>query len=223
MPMKRSIPDPHQLNNLVNNPKYASELNRHRKLLDGWLAKGDTGAGDEPEIELKMASHERWGIGVNAEYEAIRIDSDGDGLSDQWEAINNRDPKDGLLAFMFDCGGWQTEGWTAVGNVTNIAGRLGYLDFDLVDGRGGISRNQLKLATKDSKQIQVKLKLSNPAKLTFKINGQENGKFDLAKSDEFVVLSLRQNEIPEKTIESLQIEFVAVPKTTVEIDWIKYQ
>ena len=31
------------------------------------------------------------GEGVNVEYE-YRVDSDGDGLSDKWEEINNRNP-----------------------------------------------------------------------------------------------------------------------------------
>ena len=36
--------DPAQVNNLVGDPKFAKELNRHRKLLDTWLAKGDLGS-----------------------------------------------------------------------------------------------------------------------------------------------------------------------------------
>ena len=36
--------DPAQVNNLVGDPKFAKELNRHRKLLDAWLAKGDLGS-----------------------------------------------------------------------------------------------------------------------------------------------------------------------------------
>jgi len=38
--------DPAQLNNLIDDPKYAAEVKRHRKLLNDWLAKGDVGAGD---------------------------------------------------------------------------------------------------------------------------------------------------------------------------------
>lgn len=110
--------DPAQLNNLINDPNFATEATRHRNLLDEWLSKGDAGESREPVVELEMASNKRWGIGQNAEYEAIRKDSDGDGLSDTWEELNDRNPVDGKLIFGFDCGAWQTEGWEAVGKVT---------------------------------------------------------------------------------------------------------
>ena len=34
------------MHNLAGDPKFATELNRHRKL-DAWLAKGDKGEGEE--------------------------------------------------------------------------------------------------------------------------------------------------------------------------------
>ena len=91
--------DPAQLNNLINDPNFATEATRHRNLLDEWLSKGDAGESREPVVELEMASNKRWGIGQNAEYEAIRKDSDGDGLSDTWEELNDRNPVDGKLIF----------------------------------------------------------------------------------------------------------------------------
>ncbi len=141
--------DPSQINNLVGNPQYAKELDRHRELLDQWLAKGDDGAGEESHEELAFqADDQKWGRAVNPEYEVVRSDSDGDGLSDAWEKINDRDPQDGKLLFTFDCGGWQTEGWKGSEKLGNIAGRQGYLDFRLDDGNGVIVREGLKLNAK---------------------------------------------------------------------------
>ena len=214
--------DPAQLNNLIDDPKYADEVARHRKLLDGWLAKGDEGAGDEPAIELEMASSKKWGIGVNPEYESIRTDSDGDGLSDDWETVNGRDPNDGQLLFMFDCGGWQTEGWTPTGKLTNIAGPQGFLDFDLLEGKGGISRDGLNLPSKDSKTIKLRFRCSNPTVMKFLVNGRAKTQFRFDQHQEFIVLSLTP-KTDDATIKSLGFEFSADPKTRIEIDWIKYQ
>ncbi|MFT5304104.1 MAG: N-sulfoglucosamine sulfohydrolase, partial [Mariniblastus sp.] len=140
------VNDPAQINNLINDPKYGKEAARHRKLLDGWIAKGDTGEGSEPEIELEMASNKKWGSGVNAEYETIRKDSDGDGLSDEWETFNDRNPTDGKLEFQFNCGGWQTEGWTGDNNVTNIAGKQGQLEFEMLNPKASLKRKGLNLS-----------------------------------------------------------------------------
>ena len=38
------------MHNLVGDPKFATELNRHRKLLDAWLAKGDKGEAKNPPM-----------------------------------------------------------------------------------------------------------------------------------------------------------------------------
>ena len=72
----------------------------------------DTGADEETMSALQANGEGRpWGEGVLDEYEVYRPDRDGDGLSDKWEILNDRNPIDGLLYFDFDCGGWQTEGW----------------------------------------------------------------------------------------------------------------
>ena len=148
--------DPAQLFNLAKNPKYAKELNRHRKLLDDWLSKGDTGVGEEPIQEMREnADGKKWGNGVNSEYEVFRVDSDGDGLSDFWEEENKRDPKDGRLRFEFDCGGWQTEGWKPVGIKDNIAGFLGTLDFSLASAKGALVRTGLKNKVRDKDQALI--------------------------------------------------------------------
>lgn len=213
--------DPAQLNNLIENPKYAVEAKRHRQLLDDWIAKGDTGAGEEPAIELEMASSKIWGHGVNAEYESIRKDSDGDGLSDTWENLNQRDPSDGKLMFAFDCGGWQTEGWEAVGKLTNIAGRQGFLDFDLIAGFGGIKRGGLKVKPAANNQLQVRLRSSDQVKLNFSINGTKSGELQIEQSTKFSTHDLNKLASGDDQIESLQLDFVGKPGTTIEIDWIK--
>ncbi|MEN8783226.1 MAG: sulfatase, partial [Akkermansiaceae bacterium] len=138
------VKDPAQVNNLAESPKHQEALISHRKILDDWVAKGDLGAGEEPNIELEQNGNGRF-KGVNPEYERVRTDSDGDGLSDRWEKFNARDPSDGKLQFEFDCGGWQTEGWKPEGDLTNIAGRQGFLDFDLLTGSASILRGGLKI------------------------------------------------------------------------------
>ncbi|MBT7405787.1 MAG: sulfatase, partial [Opitutae bacterium] len=45
--------DPAQVNNLVGDTKFTKELNRHRKLLEAWLAKGDMGADEESPNALR--------------------------------------------------------------------------------------------------------------------------------------------------------------------------
>ena len=59
---------------------------------------------EEPDAEIAFQDDgpEKWRK-VNPEYEHLRKDSDGDGLSDQWEGYNNRDANDGKLLFTFDC------------------------------------------------------------------------------------------------------------------------
>ena len=122
---------------LAGNSDYADELDRHRAMMDEWLAAGDMGEEDESIAALKANGEgTKWGEGVNVEYEAYRVDSDGDGLSDKWETLNGRDPLDGRLYFAFDCGAWQTEGWFSEDISSNLAGSLGTLDFEL-DGDSG--------------------------------------------------------------------------------------
>ena len=214
--------DPHQLNNLIDDPKFAAEVARHQKLMDGWLAKGDTGAGTEPDIELKMASHKKWGVGVNAEYERIREDSDGDGLSDEWEKINGRDPSDGVMEFTFDCGGWQTEGWKADGELTNIAGRQGFLNFDLLAGNGAIVRKGLSLdADKNQGTILFGIRSSRDVKVELFANDLSLGTAIVSSGEKLNPVGFPQTKLSGTKIESLRLDMRAKPGTTVEIDEIK--
>lgn len=216
--------DPHQLNNLAQDPAYRDELNRHRHLLDAWLAMGDMGEGEEPEAEMKyQADGHKWGSGVNPEYEGVRPDSDGDGLSDQWEIINGRDPKDGRLVFEFDCGGWQTEGWEASGIQGNIAGTLNYLDFSMDKGKGSILREGLRVkASHNDKNLVVKLRLSQQTRLQVLANGKPLTKArKVSAGNGFVTLSIPlTTKNWQGTIESLKLDFKAKQETFIEIDSI---
>ena len=217
--------DPHQLNNLANDLAFENELNRHRKLLNSWLNKGDMGEGEEPEAELKyQADGHKWGRGVNPEYEAVRTDSDGDGLSDQWEEVNGRDPQDGRLVFEFDCGGWQTEGWKSKGISSNIAGTLGYLDFSLDRGKGAIQREGLKItATKNDKALVVRLRSSKNIRVQLSANGKKLGAEQaVAAGTAFVSLSVPVTTEPNWTgvVESLGLGFEGNEGVFVEIDSI---
>ena len=215
--------DPAHLNNLIDIPKYSEQADRHRELLADWLAKGDAGEGDEPKIELEMASNKKWGQGVNPEFESIRKDSDGDGLSDEWEKINGRAADDGQLLFTFDCGGWQDEGWRAEGNLTNISGRQGFLDFDLIDGSGAIERQGLNLdPNRNPGSLQLNTRCSAPTIVKVFANNIQLAETVLNASKQFQTIeSANLVSMIDDKVKNLRIEFKTTPGATVEIDWIK--
>jgi N-sulfoglucosamine sulfohydrolase len=169
----------------------------------------------------------KWGIGVNYEYERIRQDSDGDGLSDTWEEINKRDPKDGRLLFTFDCGAWQTEGWApgAQGDVTPIAGRQGFLDFNLLTGKTSLVRDGLTLdCAKNQGALVVRLRCSDRARFVFSANGKSMGQCHVDKGSDFSEQRVVLNpDIWNGTIKDLKIDIEARKGSTVEIDWIRVE
>ena len=65
--------DPHELNNLANDPNFKRELQKHRDVLLGWINKtGDQGQLVESDIGL-LATMKRWGsLCVNYEYDRVR-------------------------------------------------------------------------------------------------------------------------------------------------------
>ena len=67
------VSDPHEIHNLATDPRYATELERHRKLLAQWITEtGDQGQQPESEIGLRCTL-KRWGDKcVNPEYDAVR-------------------------------------------------------------------------------------------------------------------------------------------------------
>ena len=222
--------DPAQMRNLADQPAYAWELARHRKLLDDWVAQGDWGAGEESLEELKyQAQDHKWGKAVNPEYEQVREDEDGDGLSSAWEKINGRDPMDGKLEFYFDQGGWQTEGWKAVGNLGNIAGYLGYLDFDLPNGKGSLHRQGLKIdAAKNGKKLKLNLRSSKPLTVSLSAengSGQMNqvaGPVEVKGGVDFATYAFDLSANPNWSgrIRQLRIDFAGKPGAFVEVDSI---
>lgn len=222
------VNDPAQVNNLVNDPKYKAEVERHRKALNAWIAKGDMGIGDEPIAELKNNGEgTKWGEGVNPEYEVYRKDSDGDGLSDKWESLNGRDPNDGKLVFNFDCGGWQTEGWRSVGMCCNLAGYLGFLDFNLVRSHGAIVRSELNVqAMPKDKSLQIKLKSSDDIKMQVSANGNTlSTSVILVQKDklETVSIPLSKKQNWNGTISTLKVDFYGTKGTLIEVDSISVQ
>lgn len=163
--------DPHQLVNLARMPAFKEVLKVHRKFLDGWLAKGDKGSGEESAAALRHNGDDwKGGRGVNPEYEINRPDNDGDGLSDKWETINGRDPSDGRLYYEFDCGGWQTEGWEGIGIDDNIAGFLGYLDFTLKQKMVSLKRSELNVDADDDDNLVIRLRSSGDVRIQPKAN-----------------------------------------------------
>ena len=215
--------DPAQLNNLAKSAKHQDVLAAHRQILHDWLAKGDMGAGEEPNIELSMNGNGRF-EGVNPEYERVRTDTDGDGLSDRWEKYNGRDPEDGKLQFEFDCGGWQSEGWQSNGNLTNIAGRQGFLHFNLLTGEASITRCGLKIdAANNGGTLAFRVGITAKTELTVSANGKELGTGHSAGDNTFCTVEIPLEAAWNGTIESLQIAWQAAKGTAVEIDWIRVQ
>jgi N-sulfoglucosamine sulfohydrolase len=222
--------DPSQLNNLVGDPQYAGQLDRHRVQLDDWLSKGDDGEAEESDEELAyQAQGHKWGRAVNPEYEVVRSDRDGDGLSDAWEQINGRDPDDGKLRFTFDCGGWQTEGWQAGKELGNIAGRQGFLDFELADSQALLRRDGLRLqAAKNSGPIVVSMRSNRPLRVELMATLQNDSKpRSLGAAELKPGKKLAQRELASEAqlsggdiITALQLVFTGEQGTLVEIDSI---
>lgn len=222
--------DPSQVHNLVDDVGHSGSLARHRKLLDDWLAKGDQGIGEESEAELAYQdSGMKWGTPVNPEYEVVRTDGDGDGLSSEWEKVNGRDPDDGRLLFTFDCGGWQTEGWTADPSLGNLAGRQGFLDFALTGGKDVIRRTGLRLDSSVNRgTLVVRASADGPTDLVVlstqvgETVANEVGRTRLPGNrsmDEFTI-DLSQANAWSGTIGQIELEFDAAAGTMVEIDSI---
>ena len=216
--------DPAMIYNLVGNPTFSLELERHRKLLDEWLAVGDMGSEAEPIANLKANGDGRkWGEGVNPEYEKYRIDLDGDGLSDRWEIANNRDPQDGLLYFDFDCGGWQTEGWESTDISSNLAGSLGYLDFKLDNKKGTIHKTGLQIReTNHQKSIAIKMKSTADLKIFIANDHGDLGsaKYSANSSFQEVLIPFNKSTSLSGTTK-LKISFRGKKNDLVEIDYIK--
>lgn len=218
--------DPAQMVNLIDDPKYGDEVQRHRQLLDSWIAKGDAGEGEENLQELLEQSTSKW-VAVNPEYEAVRTDHDGDGLSSEWEEGVGRDPKDGKLEFHFDNGGWQTEGWRGEGNLPNIAGYLGFLDFDLPDGEGAIVRRGLNAEAANNRgQFEIKAKVSSSvlAWLSAETGSGDflpiAGPVTLKKTEGFDAYRFDLSDNPNWTgsIKALKLTFQGRPGVWLEID-----
>ena len=223
--------DPSQINNLIDDPKYAKEIQRHRDYLQQWLAKGDDGAGEESEEELAyQAKGHKWGDPVNPEYEVVRKDDDGDGLSSDWERINGRDPSDGKLLFTFDCGGWQTEGWkTSQKELGNIAGRLGFLDFKLPVGTSNIRRDGLNLDTSRNRgKLTMALRVSDSTKVEL------IGEFGSGKSVQLGTSQIDSNQSElnfpldatkqwKGILNAIELRFTGPEATNVTIDKIFIQ
>jgi len=218
--------DPCMMQNLVGVPGFEDELHTHRSILEAWLKTGDVGVGEEPIAELKANGEDtKWGEGVNVEYEVYRNDSDGDGLSDKWETLNQRDPNDGLLYFEFDCGGWQTEGWTSSDISSNLAGYLGFLDFTLDGTVGSIQRAGLQVQLTDRDQaLLVQLRADADVKVSVVANGERIGSDRIQASDTFDAVSFSLDSVKSvEPIVSLRIQFEGGKGTRVEVDSIEVE
>ena len=218
--------DPHMLVNLATDPGYLDILSQHRALLSDWLSGGDHGIGEESIQALQVNGEgTKWGEGVNVEYEAYRVDSDGDGLSDKWESLNGRDPLDGNLYYEFDCGGWQTEGWISLNVSSNLAGFLGYLDFYLEDKVATLRREGLKVIPKKENQTFIlRLRSSKDLNVKVLINERLIGLESIQASNEYERVSVNFHpELGKEIVELLEIVFEGEEGAFVEIDTIQLE
>lgn len=216
--------DPEMTHNLARNTKFSNVLKTHQNLLDQWLSKGDMGAEEESIASLRAnGDGKKWGEGVNPEYEQYRVDTDGDGLSDRWEVANGRDPNDGVLYFDFDCGSWQTEGWKSRDILSNLAGKLGYLDFNLNKNKGSIYRNGLQIIGANKNQAFA-IRLKSKDKLSVTISN-ENGKLGTYRhngDEAFITATIPiDTKLWSKKTTSLEISFKGKKNNLIEIDFIK--
>ncbi len=67
--------DPHEVHNLAGDPRFAPQLEAHRKILETWIVDtGDKGLATESDIGL-LSTMKRWGeYCVNPEYEVVRAE-----------------------------------------------------------------------------------------------------------------------------------------------------
>jgi len=162
---------------------------------------------------------------VNPEYEINRQDNDGDGLSDKWEKLNGRNPQDGRIAYEFDCGGWQTEGWQGRGIRENIAGFQGFLQFRLPGKPGSLVRKGLKIKPNGSDQaLLIKLRADAPLEIEALANGKSLGsvmKVSASKQFKEVRLPLTGNTNWKNVIKSLEIKLKGSEGTNLEVDLIE--
>ena len=65
--------DPHEINNLANDPAFQKQLEHHRGILQQWIEEtGDKGQEPESDAGL-LATLKRWGKKcVNPEYDRVR-------------------------------------------------------------------------------------------------------------------------------------------------------
>jgi arylsulfatase A-like enzyme len=218
--------DPHMMVNLAQNPKFAEELVRHRSIMDNWLAAGDRGEGEEPIAALKANGEGmKWGEGVNVEYEAYRLDKDGDGLSDKWESLNGRDPVDGQLYFDFSCGGWQTEGWFSKDIRSNLAGYLGTLEFCLGSKSGSILREGLNIqADGRDKALIIRMRANASLELILFANDKRLASQRIEESNDFETVRFTLSpSVWRGHIEGLEIRFKGEPDTGITIDLIQVE
>ena len=124
--------DPSQLNNLVGNARSMpkNSIGIANCSINGW-PRETTVREKSPHEELAFqADDQKWGRAVNPEYEVVRQrHAMVTACRTLGRRSTDRDPQDGKLLFTFDCGGWQTEGWTGDEKLGNIAGRQGFLGF----------------------------------------------------------------------------------------------
>ncbi len=156
----------------------------------------------------------------NPESEQVRPDNDGDGRTDRWETNTDRDPKDGRFLFLFDCGGWMTEGWTSTGTDA-LPGLEGFLNFHLTADKATLTRDGLKLdAARNTSPLTIRARVSAPARLTFETTpASKTQTVELTPAKDFADFALDPDWPAATTAVRLTLD--APAGTRIEIDSIR--
>ena len=127
-----------------------------------------------------------------------------------------------MLFFDFNCGGWQTEGWELKNSSSNLAGFLGFLDFDLENSSASIQRKELQVRSNEKdKSLIIKLRASSEINIQPYINDRKLKKTSIKNYKEFKVVEWKLKKPEQEDIKNLSFTFSGQKKAYVEIDYIK--
>ncbi len=108
------------------------------------------------------------------------------------------------------------------GKTTNISGRQGFLNFDLIAEKASLKRSGLKLdSSRNQGDLVLRIRSSASAEIQFSANGENIASSKVSGTNEFSDLNFALGENWAGTIKDLKLEFKASVGTKIEIDWMR--
>ena len=127
--------------------------------------------------------------------------------------------------FLFNCGGWQTEGWTGETKLGNICGYLGSLEFELADGEGILRRENLNISGDHyPKAWTIRAKVSQKTNVQIDALLLDGTKLPMASTlieagnQKPITIACSPLNQTASSLVGLELQLRAHPKTRVEID-----